>query len=57
MVMIDDFKKDINNSLKVIQENTDKPVEALKVETQKFLKEIQESTIKQVKELNKSSRI
>ena len=57
MVMIDDCKKDINNSLKVIQENTDKPVEALKVETQKFLKEIQESTIKQVKELNKSSRI
>jgi hypothetical protein len=57
MMMIEDFKKDINNSLKVIQENKDKLVEALKEETQKFLKELQESTIKQVKELNKSSRI
>ena len=54
MNIIESSKEDINNSLKVIQENTDKPVEALKVETQKFLKEIQESTIKQVKELNKS---
>jgi hypothetical protein len=38
--MIDDFKKDINNSRKVIQENTDKLVEALKEETQKLLKEL-----------------
>jgi len=29
MMMIEDFKKDINNSLKEIQENTDKQVEAL----------------------------
>ena len=45
MMMIEDFKKDINNSLKEIQENTGKQVEALK--------EIQENTTKQVKELNK----
>ena len=31
--MMEDFKKDINNSLKEIQENTGKEVEALKEET------------------------
>jgi hypothetical protein len=45
MTMIEDFKKDINNSLKDIQENTGKEVEALKEETQKSLKELQENTI------------
>ena len=38
MMMIEDFKKDINNSLKEIQENTGKQVEALKEKTQKSLK-------------------
>ena len=52
MMMIEDFK-DINNSLKEIQENTGKQVEALKEETQKFLKELQENTTKQTKELKK----
>ena len=33
-----DFMKDLNNSLKEIQENTDKQVEALKEETQNPLK-------------------
>jgi len=33
MIMIEDFKKDINNSLKEIQGNTGKDVEALKGET------------------------
>jgi hypothetical protein len=51
MMMIGDFKKDINNSLKEIQENTGKQLEALKEETQKSLKEFQENTTKQVKEL------
>ena len=51
--MIEDFKKDINNSIKEIQENTSKQVEALKEETQKSLKEFQENTIKQAKERNK----
>jgi hypothetical protein len=33
MMMMEDYKKDINNSLKEIQENTGKQVEALKEET------------------------
>jgi hypothetical protein len=45
--------KDINNSLKEIQENTGKQLEALKGETQKPLKEFQENTIKEAKEMNK----
>jgi hypothetical protein len=49
MVMIEDFKKDINNSL-----NTGNQLEALKEETQKSLNELQENTTKQVKELNKT---
>jgi hypothetical protein len=40
MMMTEDFKKDINNSLKEIQENTGKQVDALKEETQKSLKEL-----------------
>jgi hypothetical protein len=44
MMLIEDFKKDINNSLKEIQENTAKQVELLKEETQKSLKELQENT-------------
>ena len=53
-MMIEDFKKDIKNSLKEIQENTGEQVEALKEETQKSLKELWENTTKQVKELNKT---
>jgi hypothetical protein len=34
MMMIEDLKKDINNSLKEVQENTSKQVESLKGETQ-----------------------
>ena len=52
MMMIEDFKKNINNSLKEIQENTGKQEEDLKERTQKSLKELQENTTKQVKELN-----
>jgi hypothetical protein len=40
MVMVEDFKKVINNSLKEIQENTGKQVDAFKEETQKPLKEL-----------------
>jgi hypothetical protein len=43
---MEDFKKDINSSLKEILENTGKQVEALKEETQKSLKELQENTLK-----------
>jgi hypothetical protein len=44
MMMIEDFKKVINNSLKEIQENTGKQVEALTEDTQKSLKELQKNT-------------
>ena len=56
MMVIEDFKKDINYSLKEIQESTSKQLEARKEETQKSLKELQENTIKQVKEMNKTIR-
>jgi chromosome segregation ATPase len=41
-MLVEDIKKDFNNSLKEIQENTAKEVESLK--------EIQENTTKQVME-------
>jgi hypothetical protein len=44
---IEDFKNDINNSLKEIQKNTGKQIEALKEKTQKSLKELEENTTKQ----------
>ena len=53
MMLIEDFKKDINNSFKKIQENKAKHIEALKEETKKSLKELLENTTNQVKELNK----
>ena len=52
--MIEDFKKDISNFLKEIQENTGKQIEAHKEEIYNVLKEIQESTIKQVNKLSKT---
>ena len=54
MMLIEDFKKDINNSLKEIQENTGKQLESLKEESQKSFKELQENTIKQVKKMTKT---
>ena len=54
MLLAEDFKKGINNSLKKIHENTAKQVEALKEEAQKSLKELQKNTTKQVMELNKT---
>jgi chromosome segregation ATPase len=54
MMMVEDIKKDFNNSLKEIQENTAKQVEDLKEEAQKSLKILQENTTKQVMELNKT---
>jgi hypothetical protein len=38
MMMIEDFKKEINKTLKEIQKNTGKHLEVLKEETQKSLK-------------------
>jgi hypothetical protein len=40
MMMIENFKKDINNPLKEIQENKGKQVEALKEEKKNSLKKI-----------------
>jgi septal ring factor EnvC (AmiA/AmiB activator) len=54
MMMVENIKKDFNNSLKEIQKNTAKQVEDLKKEAQKSLKELQGNMIKQVMELNKT---
>jgi septal ring factor EnvC (AmiA/AmiB activator) len=55
MMMVEDIKKDFNNSLKEIQ-NTAKQVEDLKERAQKSLKELQENTTKQVMEFNKTTK-
>ena len=55
-MLIEDFKKEINNSLREIQENMTKQVEDFKEEAQKFLTELQENTTKQVMELTKPSK-
>ena len=55
-MFVEYIKKDFNNSLKEIQENTAKHVEDIKEEAQKSLKELQENTTKQVMELNKPSK-
>jgi methyl-accepting chemotaxis protein len=54
MMLLEDIKKGINDSLKEIQENSVKEVETLKEETQKSLKELQENITKEVMELNKT---
>jgi chromosome segregation ATPase len=54
MMMIEDFKKDMNYLLKETQESTSKQLEGLKEETQKSLKQLQKNTTKQGKELNKA---
>ena len=51
-MLVEDKKKEINNSFKEIQENTGKKLEVFKEETQKFLKELQENTTKQMMEMN-----
>ena len=54
MMLVEDFKKGINNSIKEIQDNMTKQVEVLKEETQKSIKELQKNITKQVMELNKT---
>ena len=44
MMIVEGIKKDFNNSLNEIKENTAKQVEDLKEEAQKSLKELQENT-------------
>jgi adenylosuccinate synthase len=55
MMVLEDFKRGINNSFKEIQENTAKQVEALQEEAQKYLKELQENVAKQVKALKEET--
>jgi phage-related protein len=55
MKLVEDFKKDINYSLKEIEKNSAKDVEVPIEETQKSLKELQENTTKQVMELNNTT--
>jgi hypothetical protein len=40
MMMMEDFKKEIDNSPEEILENTGKQLESLKEETQKYLREL-----------------
>jgi hypothetical protein len=60
MMMVKDIKKDLNNSLKEIQENTAKELQVLKEKQEnttkqvEVLKEKQEKTFKQVMEMNKT---
>ena len=54
MMMVENIKKDFINSLKEIQDNTEKQVEDIKEEAQKSLKELQENTTKQVIKINKT---
>jgi hypothetical protein len=60
MMMVEDIKKDFNNSLKEIQENTAKELQVLKekhentTEQVEVLKEKEENTSKQVMEMNKT---
>jgi hypothetical protein len=46
MMLVQDFKKYINSSLKEIQENMAKQVEGLKEEAQNSIKEFQENITK-----------
>jgi hypothetical protein len=57
LMMMIDFKKDINNPITETQENTGKKVEVLKEETEKSLKGLQEYTIKQAKEMRNAPKI
>jgi chromosome segregation ATPase len=60
MMMVEDIKKDFNNSFKEIQENTAKELQVLKEKQEnttkqvEVLKEKQESISKQVMEMNKT---
>ena len=45
-MLLEEHKKDMNKSLKEIQEKMDQKLEALTRETQKSFKEIQENMVK-----------
>ena len=60
MMMVEDIKKDFNNSLKEIQENTAKKLQVLKEKQENTIKQVEvltekeEKTSKQVMEMNKT---
>ena len=57
MMMVEDIKKDFNNSLKEIQENTAKEFQVLKEKQENTTKQVEvlkENTSKQVMEMNKT---
>jgi ribosome recycling factor len=56
IMLVEDFEKEINNSLKEIQENTAKQVEVLKEEAQKALKALQENATKQVEDFKEETQ-
>jgi hypothetical protein len=56
MMVVEDFKKGINNSLKEIQENTAKQAEALKEKERISLKELNKNTAKQVETLKEETQ-
>jgi hypothetical protein len=61
MMMVEDIKKDFNNSLKEIQENTAKELQVLKEKEERatkqveVLKEKQENISQHVMEMNKTT--
>jgi len=56
IMMLEDFKKDMKNSLRETQENINKQVEAYREESQKSLKEFQENINKQVEAYREESQ-
>ena len=60
IMMVKDIKKDFNNSLKEIQDNTAKELQVLKEKQENAIKQVEvltekeENTSKQVKEMNKT---
>jgi hypothetical protein len=56
-MLVEDFKKGTNNTLKEIQKKSAKQVDVLKEEKQKSLKELQKNRTKQVMELKKTFKI
>ena len=56
MMLIEDFKKDLNNSFEEIQKNMGQQVKALKEETQKSLKVIQEIIGQQAEALKEETQ-
>ena len=56
MMMLEEYKKYINKSLKEIQEKMDQKVEALTRETQKSFKEIQENMDQQAEVMKEETQ-